>query len=1037
MGAKRIGLWILASMLLLASLIAISIGLTWRWFHQELARAGVHDLDYAQIQIRRTEATLNNLSFLYKAEGEVITVRMEQVQIHWRWLRPNRLPLPQPISVHLKAPNITLPSAWLTSSNGEPVLLRDQVPEALQHWDSLAFLHQNPFDQWLPERVSVDNLTLHFTDVTQEHPLAFCVNANRVCPLRVRGRVERPRNARSLHLEIDFPAQYHLPRIEGHHKLAWNPRHDNGMLLELSSHLVFPDYEMETQSFDVGVSYEPSGQIHSLHSSGAIASSIDFLHVFRPSLASELPAFLEPYWLRHQAQATAQLEWDVRAELDHGIHQWPQAISGTTALLLSEVFDGQLTLVAGLEHDAHPEPHLFGNLIFSQSQRRLSDIDVQALRALEPLTLGAAQWHPSEGTTLPRSLGFEWNLNWSPPTAQWNGQLASIHQDEVMLHVPDYADVSLSLLANARVVDSTFTQLDLQLGGQLFPYEKLRESLMPVELPWRSIEWQVNAASVQESTNIFTADALVVEGQFHARAGDAASQTDEPGSFALDMPWTVDIYRSHQSESDWQVALRTADFTGRLDHPELTLNENLTLQNARLNLAGSVQANEARALNWDFQFTQPIVLVADAIIRSEDARLETQFRANVTPSRVTISEHGLVSHGSFHLHLPQVEHEYLLPQRWDWRGQYAFDTSEGPWSISQAELTNQAGLRVRHEASVNQEHLRLNWSLQDIFFLTGNPLARSLADWPELLTLQRGRMGISGELEIDLSTFSPILRTDLQFANVVGLFDTTSFSGLNGVLSVHYTPEELVLSTDNLRVLQVQQGMEFGPFYFVGNYQISIDDLTTMLNMEPWMPMGQLTARENGLSLFGGSARLRPGTYDLAQRPFVLPIELDTLDLQQLLTQYPAPDLSGTGYFSGVLPLRYGSQGWRIDEGQIAALPPGGVLNYRSERTAALGQGNQAMRLLTGALENFHYNVLDGNVIYHDDGTLELKLRLHGQNPEQRDGRPIHLNLSLIENLPALITGLQLTNQVNDIIHQRVQQRLLEQLRHSPQGQGR
>ena len=153
----------------------------------------------------------------------------------------------------------------------------------------------------------------------------------------------------------------------------------------------------------------------------------------------------------------------------------------------------------------------------------------------------------------------------------------------------------------------------------------------------------------------------------------------------------------------------------------------------------------------------------------------------------------------------------------------------------------------------------------------------------------------------------------------------------------------------------------------------------------------------------------------------LLPLKLSGLDLQELFRVYPAEGLAGNGLIDGTLPLRLGGA-ISIEQGLIEARPPGGQLSFHSPRIRAMGQANPGMKLVTDALEDFHYDLLSSSVDYDQSGTLQLGMRLHGQNPAIEKGRPIHFNINLEEDIPALLASLQLTDKVSGIIQQRIQQ---------------
>jgi len=100
------------------------------------------------------------------------------------------------------------------------------------------------------------------------------------------------------------------------------------------------------------------------------------------------------------------------------------------------------------------------------------------------------------------------------------------------------------------------------------------------------------------------------------------------------------------------------------------------------------------------------------------------------------------------------------------------------------------------------------------------------------------------------------------------------------------------------------------------------------------------------------------------------------------------------------------------------------VLQFRSEKIRALGRANPAMTLVAEALEDFHFGLLSSDLGYDEQGKLRMALRLEGRNPSVEKGRPIHFNINLEEDIPALLTSLQLTDRVNESIRQRVQQSL-------------
>ena len=122
----------------------------------------------------------------------------------------------------------------------------------------------------------------------------------------------------------------------------------------------------------------------------------------------------------------------------------------------------------------------------------------------------------------------------------------------------------------------------------------------------------------------------------------------------------------------------------------------------------------------------------------------------------------------------------------------------------------------------------------------------------------------------------------------------------------------------------------------------------------------------------------------------------------------------------GSLPVTWSRSGVEVHTGELAARPPGGVVRFEaSEETAqSLAATNPNLNLVLQALRNFHYDVLKVGLEYQQDGTLNLSMRLEGKNPDLKKGQPIHFNLTIEENIPALLQSLQVVQRIEEQIEQ-------------------
>jgi hypothetical protein len=360
----------------------------------------------------------------------------------------------------------------------------------------------------------------------------------------------------------------------------------------------------------------------------------------------------------------------------------------------------------------------------------------------------------------------------------------------------------------------------------------------------------------------------------------------------------------------------------------------------------------------------------------------------------------------------RLTHPSLRPQGWRWNGKLNATTSGQTLTGA---LLNDAGLRL--DSRIERDAagaLRIAATLPEIFLRAGNPLAASLSDWPPLLELTTGRLQAQANLSLAAGASTPTVSATLSARSLGGIFDRTELSDLDAQLALRLQRNRLQLTIEELSLQQANAGLSFGPLQLRGDYQAELGSLGE----------GKIGWRTAETRILGGRFWLDPGSLELNGSQQPLSAHLRGLQLPLLLEAYPSEGLSGTGVIDGDFEIHHGAQGPSIEQGKLSARPPGGALQFRSARIQALGQSNQAMRLVTEALDDFHYDLLTSDVRYTSDGTLTLGLRLHGRNPALEGGRPVNFSINLEEDIPALLTSLQLSDRVSETIQRRVQQRL-------------
>ncbi|CAE6946101.1 DctA-YdbH domain-containing protein [Ectopseudomonas oleovorans] len=634
------------------------------------------------------------------------------------------------------------------------------------------------------------------------------------------------------------------------------------------------------------------------------------------------------------------------------------------------------------------------------AMRWSGDLEVAPLPDLAWVSTWLSEWLPAASPQLPSTP------QQAGVSAQWQLQLPDeARQLDALLTAPGWLRIDARLpqpwpLPGVGPISGALA-LDLRnTGGRWQAYQAHGE----LQLDSRDAAWLQNVPA-----------GLRPE-QLQLGIAPMDSATDDELALRL----TLAAQGPLELQADATLGLRQAAEDWALDVGQLQLDarsKRLTLAGSRLddlhlnlNLSG-----HATAQQWQFSLGRSTGL---AIQRLRVDELDLQhvqatldgIDLSGTPGSTRLS-------GPLALRTRRLQYPPLQAQGWQWQGR--LDASEASQALDGALLAD-SGLSMALNLRNQADGLSLAARLDELFLRAGNPLAQTLANWPGLLTLDNGR--IQGDATLRLAKGKPLaLLANVNGRNLAGIYDRSTFGGVDAQAQLRVNGDRLTLELANLSAEQIDPGIPLGPLHLQASYQASL--------RQPLA--GTLEHRRAELGILGGSLSLAPASWALDKPSQLLPLRLEGLDLQALFRVYPAEGLEGNGLIDGSLPLRIG-QGISVEQGRIEARAPGGQLRFHSPRIRAMGQANPGMKLVTDALEDFHYDLLDGSVDYTTSGTLQLGLRLHGQNPAIEQGRPINFNINLQEDVPSLLASLQLTDKVNDIIQQRIQRWMRQRVPQEP-----
>lgn len=683
-----------------------------------------------------------------------------------------------------------------------------------------------------------------------------------------------------------------------------------------------------------------------------------------------------------QRPPTGGLPLEIQARLARGEHRLDLAAT-------LEASDQRVSARLQLAADDQPRLQVWQSL--EQQASLLHWQGTLALASLPEspwLIAWLGEWTALQPSTLPPlpgdlQLGASWAFSLPPHAPQRAEGLlrASAHLPSAW-PLPGLGQIRGDLAVAIQASEGTWRPIELDARLDAQPATALLEAL-PSSLRPQHLQLALTPAATTSPEALALELALDVQGPLQAELHSPRLQlTLQPLGLQLE-----DARLRFKVERLDLPALDLAGLTGQVQLDAHLADEHLTLSvrdDSRLT---------ARQLNAGPLQAQQLGLRLQGLQLHLDEPLDAARWRVAGPLRVDLA---------------RLDHPLLHPQPWHWQGRLEADAS----ALSLAgQLGNAAGLtldtRLQRSAPGG---LRLTATLPELFLRGDNPLARTWRDWPATLQLQGGRLQAGGSLAM-VPGSAP--RADLTFTarGLTGILDRTELSGLEAEGRLELADDSLHMTLSRLGLQQANPGLPLGPALFQGEYRAALET--------PFA--GRLDWREARLELLGGRLSFPPGSLDLAGGS--LQARLDGLQLDALFAAYPAEGLHGSGLIDGQAQLLLGPEGPRIESGRLVNRGPG-VLRLQSPRLQAMAQANPAMQLVAEALGNYHYDLLTGDIRYDAEGTLTLGLRLEGRNPALERGRAIHFNINLEEDIPALLTSLQLSDRVSETIQRRVREHL-------------
>ena len=206
------------------------------------------------------------------------------------------------------------------------------------------------------------------------------------------------------------------------------------------------------------------------------------------------------------------------------------------------------------------------------------------------------------------------------------------------------------------------------------------------------------------------------------------------------------------------------------------------------------------------------------------------------------------------------------------------------------------------------------------------------------------------------------------------------------------------------------------------NVGVPIQDVVASLNvqLEPVEHRYLLSGKELAARALGGKLLSHDFSYELAAGDGHANVMVEGVELNQLLT-LEKQQFESTGRISGSVPVQIANGTFSIEQGQIAAVEPGGSIKFNpGDSIRSMAARNAQMKMVIDAMSNFQYHTLDAELNFSPGGVLKARTSLAGHNPAFENGREIHFNLNLEENVGTLLKSLRLSNDISRRIEERI-----------------
>jgi hypothetical protein len=273
---------------------------------------------------------------------------------------------------------------------------------------------------------------------------------------------------------------------------------------------------------------------------------------------------------------------------------------------------------------------------------------------------------------------------------------------------------------------------------------------------------------------------------------------------------------------------------------------------------------------------------------------------------------------------------------------------------------------------------------------------------PKGISIVSGKLGAEGKARFDAPKGLRI-EANVEASSISVKYNDILVSGVSTNILANYTRQVMLKNQPVIKI----DSIDFG---------LVLKDISTNLN-------SRVIDRKNEFELLSSKASLLGGLLfiprvqvsgDKAFSEFLLIGK--GISTQQIVKLYKSDMIKMSGDIQFSAPLSKKAVGALVcEKGEFWSQKGGHIALDDSSVKRGLGASHPLYEV-SGILSDFNYSELKGAFDYSEDGTLILNAQLKGRNPSYQNGREVHLNLTLEENIPKLLASIRLKDDIEQSI---------------------